>query len=68
MQNLNNELAKYQNMLDSGYFIPTPTVSTMAPLTMKDLQPLQPPMSPPDLLEQRVLVLIMQKVDLHCSL
>ena len=61
MQNLNNELANYQNMLDSGNFIPTPTaVSTISPLGLKDLAPLQPPVSPPDLLEQRVMAPTMQ--------
>ena len=61
MQNLNNELANYQNMLDSGNFIPTPTaVSTISPLGIKDLAPLQPPISPPDLLEQRVMAPTMQ--------
>ena len=60
-QNLNNELANYQNMLDSGNFIPTPTaVSTISPLGIKDLAPLQPPTSPPDLLEQRVMAPTMQ--------
>ena len=56
-------------MLDSGYFIPTPTkVSTMAPLTMKkDLQPLQPPMSPPDLARTTSIGSpYCKKVDLHC--
>lgn len=61
MQNLNNQLADYQNMLDSGNFIPTPTaVSSLSSLGIKDLAPLPPPISPPDLLEQRVMAPTMQ--------
>ena len=61
MQNYQNELDRLNTMLSEGNFRPTPTaVSTISPLGIQDLAPLQPPISPPDLLEQRVMAPTMQ--------
>ena len=55
MQNLNNELANYQNMIDSGNYIKTPTaVSSLSSLGLKDLTPANPSIPVETLLQQPV--------------
>jgi hypothetical protein len=55
MQNYQNELDRLNTMLESGNFRPTPTaVSTISPLGIKDLSPLQPPTPIGEILQQPV--------------